>query len=209
MATARRRTSTGPRSRRRHTPYRVGLDLYHRIAELGLLGPRDKVVLLDGILVNKMTKGDPHISTVKLIVVGLGRVVPQEFHVSKEDPIALPGGPWGGDSEPEPDVLVLRGTIRDYNARKPGPADVPLIVEVADSSLYEDRRHITRFAWAGIPVCWLVNLRKRTIEVYTDPSGPGEDPRYATVRTLGEADPIPVVIDGRDCGSIPARDLLP
>jgi hypothetical protein len=187
----------------------MGLELYHQIAELGLLGPKDKVVLLDGILVNKMTKGDPHVSAVKLVVVALSRVVPEDFHVSKEDPIALPGGPWGGDSEPDPDVLVLRGTIRDYNARKPGPADVPLIVEVGDSSLHEDRRHITRFAWAGIPVCWLVNLRKRTIEVYTDPSGPGDDPRYATVRTLGEDDSVPVVLDAREFVPIAVRDLLP
>src|SRR5690606_37670266 len=69
---------------------------------------------------------------------------------------------------------VIRGTIRDDYARKPGPADMPLVIEVADASIDEDRRHITRFAWAGIPVARIVNLRKRTGEVHTDPNGPGD-----------------------------------
>src|SRR5260221_507998 len=82
--------------------YRIPLEVYHAIAEHGLLTPRDKVVLLDGLLVKKMTKGGPHYVATKLVWEVLHELVPDGWHVQKEDPIALPGGSKGRDSEPEP-----------------------------------------------------------------------------------------------------------
>ena len=71
-------------------------------------------------------------------------------------------------------MTVIRGTILDYPARKPGPADVALVVEVAESSLREDRKVLARYAWANIPVAWIVNLNDRAVEVYTGPTGPAD-----------------------------------
>ena len=184
--------------------YRLSLEQYHRMAETGILTKHDRIVLLDGVLVEKMTKGDPHIASVKLTYEALRGVVPADWHVCKEDPIALPAGSTGHDSEPEPDISVIRGTIRDYTARKAYPEDVALVVEVAESSLRADRAGLARYAWAGIPVVWIVNLVARVVEVYTEPTGPGADPRYRTARTFEGDATVPVVIDGREVGAVAA-----
>lgn len=186
--------------------YRIPLDVYDRIADIGLLGPGDKVELLDGLLVKKMTKGNPHIVATMLIMEALRDVVPAGFHVRKEDPVVLPVGPKGHASEPEPDLSVARGAIRDYLTHKPGPRDVALVVEVSESSLREDRGKLTRYAWVDIPVAWLVNLNDRTIEVHSDPAGAAG---YRAVATYTDGDEVPVIVDGREVGRIAVADLLP
>src|SRR5262249_58498297 len=108
--------------------YRLSLDRYHRMAELDILTPRDRVVLLDGLLVKKMTKGSPHATATRKLVKALEVVVPPGWLAIKEDPISIPGGPEGTDSEPEPDVAVVRGSIDDYADHHPGPGDVALVV---------------------------------------------------------------------------------
>jgi Uma2 family endonuclease len=189
--------------------YRIPLDVYDGMARLGLLTKHDKTVLLDGLLVQKMPKGAPHVTATKLAAKVLEGVVPSGWHVGKEDPIGLPTGPTGHGSEPEPDVAVVRGTIRDYAARHPGPADMALVVEVADSSLRDDRGSLVRYAWAEIPVAWLVNLANGTVEVYSNPTGPVAPALYQESKVYGSGDQIPVVVDGREVGQVTVRDLLP
>lgn len=189
--------------------YRMPLDTYERLAELGLLGPADRVALLDGLLVTKMGRNPPHVVSTHLVWQALGRVVPPGWFVKKEGPIGLPAGPAGRDSEPEPDLSVVRGAVRDYATRHPRPADMALVVEVADSSLREDRQALARYAWAEIPVAWVVNLNDRTVEVYTHPSGPTLPARYRTMTAYGAADAVPVTVDGRVVGHVAAREVLP
>jgi hypothetical protein len=189
--------------------YRMPLEVYHEVANLGLLGPRDKVELLDGLLVTKMGRNPPHVVSAHLTWQALAAVVPAGWFVFKGDPVALPAGPVGYASEPEPDVTVIRGAIRDYLSRKPRPEDVSLVVEVAESSLAEDRKALARYAWAKIPVAWVINLKDRVVEVFTRPSGPAEVPGYGETAFYRIGDEIPVVIDGREAGRVPARDVLP
>ena len=119
--------------------YPISLDVYHGMVKHGLLTKRDRIVLLDGLLVTKMTKGERHIAATYLLFDALRALNVPGWYVRKEDPIALPGGPSGRDSEPEPDLALVRGGIRDYVGRHcPGPSDVALVVEVADSSLRDD-----------------------------------------------------------------------
>ena len=186
--------------------YRMPLAVYDEVARIGLLGPGDKTELLDGLLVMKMTKGDPHTATTFLIVDALRGSLPDGWHVKNEAPIRLADGPSGHASEPEPDVTLIRGTIRDYVRRKPGPEDLALVVEVAESSLHEDRAKLARYAWQRVPVAWLVNLAARVVEVYTGPAAPA---RYQEVTTHGVGDTVPVVIDGREVGQVAVADLLP
>ncbi len=166
--------------------FRISLDTYNQMGEAGLLTPSDRVVLLDGILVKKMTKGPRHVfatyQTMKLLTDRL----PAGYHSKTEAPVELRHGPEG-DSAPEPDVTVLRGDATDYRDHHPVAADVLLVVEVADSSLRLDRRGLRRYAWFAIPTVWIINLRNGNVEVYTDPSGPTDDPSYATkaTRTIG------------------------
>jgi len=204
MATA---TITAPV---RGTPaelYRLPLDVYRRMGELGLLLPSDRVVLLDGLLVKKMPKGPRHstatIRTYKLLTA----LLPPCWTVRQEQPLELAGGPRG-DSAPEPDLAVVVGTDDDYQFRHPTGGDVRLVVQVADSSLAIDRKGLARFARVGIPWTWIVNLGNQTIEVYSEPSGDVAEPAYAKVEVKGVGEVVTITLDGTAVGPIRVEDLL-
>ncbi len=172
------------------------------MGELGLIDRSDRVELLDGLLVKKMTKGPRHVTaTHRAFKILLTRLL-GGWHPRVEAPVEIPQGP-DGDSSPEPDVVVVRGNDELYKLRHPGPLDVLLVIQVADSSLRIDRKGLRRFGWAGIPILWIVNLRDETVEVYTGPTGPAEDPGYAQKVTLGVDDLLVIPLDG-----IPALDGL-
>lgn len=189
--------------------YRFPLDVYHGMLEHGLLTEHDKVVLLDGLLVAKMTRGPRHSTSTRRVVKALERLPLEGWHIRKEEPILLPAGPGVRDSEPEPDAAVVRGDDDLYVTRHPGPADIALVVEVADNSLREDRAGLAVYARAGIPVAWLVNLKDRAVEVHTRPPGPARPASYGDTKVYGPDDHLPVVVDGREVGWIAVRDVLP
>jgi hypothetical protein len=115
---------------------------------------------------------------------------------------------------PKPDLTVLRGNYAEYATRLPVPADVALLVEVSDSTYHRDRGVKWRkYAAIGIPSYLIVRLRgpETTAEMYTSPTGQGNDARYAeVVRYRVRADEsIPIELDGSLPGEIPLRDLLP
>ena len=113
-------------------------------------------------------------------------------------------------SEPEPDVVVVRGTDDDYRDCHPGPADVPLVVEVSDGTLRRDQGFKKAiYAKAGIAVYWIVNLVDRRIEVYSEPFSAGDAADYRLRKDVAEADHVSLLIDGREVAKIAARDLLP
>jgi hypothetical protein len=184
--------------------YRLSVGQYMEMARVGILTEHDRLVLLRGWIVTKMTKHQPHVVAARLTSDALRSAVPPGWHVAKEDPIATL------DSVPEPDCTVLRGVTRDYLGRQPGPQDVGLVVEVADSSLRVDRTVMKAiYAEVAIPVYWIVNIPDRRLEVYTDPTGPGDSPDYRQRRDYGPDDNVPLVLDGREVGRIAVRDLLP
>ncbi len=187
--------------------FRISLDLYNRMGELGLLSPSDRVELLDGLLVNKMTKGPRHSFAVIAAQDLLKDRLPAGYHYRTETPVELRRGP-GGDSAPEPDLSVVRGTKHEYRDRNPVAADVLLFIEVADSSLADDRKGLRRCAWFGIPTTWIINLRAGTVEVYTGPSGPSNDPGYANkvTRTIGES--LDVTLDDRVVEGLAVAELF-
>jgi Uma2 family endonuclease len=130
----------------------------------------------------------------------LARIVPSGWHVTDQEPITT------ADSEPEPDVVVVRGSLRDYRERHPSPEDIALVVEVADATLQRDRTLKLRvYASAGMVAYWILNLPERQLEVYSDPSEQG-DYRGRVVYTESEA--APVVIEGQEVGRIAVGDVL-
>jgi Uma2 family endonuclease len=183
--------------------YRMSVDEYEAMVESGGLKSRSQFHLINGYLVAKMTQNPPHRVADELCGAELARVVPADrYHVAAAKPVRLPGK----DSEPEPDRCVVRGTIRDYENHHPGPDEIALIVEVADSSLADDRTLATKlYAPARIPVYWIVNLVERQVEVYTDPSPDG----YLTAEIFLEGQCVPVLIDGQQLGRISVSDILP
>src|SRR5688500_16701703 len=121
-----------------------------------------------------MTVGEHHIWCVKRLAK-LGRQLEAAgCHVQTQQPVTLP--PY---NEPEPDAAIVIGTEDDYLGRKPGAADVTCVVEVADSSLKYDRTvKLAIYADSGIGVYFIINLRDRVVERYSEPQ-PGTG-AYAT-----------------------------
>src|SRR6266498_4470063 len=156
-----------------HSLRRFSVDEYHRMIEIGILDETDRVELLDGYVVLKMPRNPPHDGTIDLVHEALASRLPGGWYARIQEAITL------SESEPEPDLAVVRGTRRSYLTQHPGPADVGLLVEVADSSLDRDRNDKGPiYAQAGIPCYWIVNLVDRRIEVFTAPSGPTAGPGY-------------------------------
>src|SRR5438128_2201088 len=113
--------------------WRLSVAQYHEMIQAGILTADDPVELLEGWLVYKMPKNPPHRISVRLTQRALEAVVPAGWYVDAQEPITL------ADSEPEPDVMIVRGDTRQYRNRHPGAADVALVVEVADTTLERDR----------------------------------------------------------------------
>ena len=189
--------------------YRIPLDVYEGIARFGLLTRRDKVVFLDGILVKTMTKNERHTAATFLVYEAIRGQTPRGWHVRTEAPLTLPSGPSGFPSVPEPDVSLVRGSIRDYLVRHPLAGDCALVVEVTDSTLRKDRKALARYAWVNIPVVWIVNLNDRVVEEYSGPTGPTTPAAYTKTETYGPDDHVPVLVDGREAGRVAVVDLLP
>lgn len=186
--------------------YRLTLAQYRSMAEAGILGEHDRVVLLEGLLVNKMTKHQPHILATGLVQDCLGRAVPAGWFVEMQDPITIAES----QSAPEPDAKIVRGRRRDFRDRRVTPGDVAVVVKVADSSVQEDQTTMKAiYAAASIPFFWLANLPANRVEVYADPTGPDPTPDYRRRTDLGPDDTIPLILDGQEVARIAVRDLLP
>jgi Uma2 family endonuclease len=162
------------------------------------------VELLGGILVDKMVKHPPHNLAVGSLA-SLFRGILVGWLVNEEKPFDL-----NGRSRPEPDVAVINGRLRDYGRRNPTAAEIVIICEIADSSYAKDRGLKWRmYAAARIPEYWIVNLPRRQVEVYTDPTGRGKNAEYRTMKIAAENDEISVVLGGRELGRIKVCDVLP
>lgn len=183
--------------------FRITVEQYEAMVDSGTLSSKDRVHLINGYLVVKRTQKPPHVTADGLLGAELARIVPSDrYYVRAASPIRLPER----DSEPEPDRVVVRGTIRDYEGQHPGPADIVLVAEVADSSLADDRKLAAEvYGPAGLPVYWIVNPVHRQVEVYTDPGPAG----YRSRIVYSEGQSVPVVIDGQPLGQIAVAEILP
>ncbi|HEX7446699.1 MAG TPA: Uma2 family endonuclease [Pirellulales bacterium] len=183
---------------------RFSVARYQKMIETGVLTPDDKVELLENYVVLKMPRKPPHDGTIDLLMAAIGLRLPAGWLPRVQQAIVF------ADSQPEPDFAIVRGTARSYLARHPAPADVGLLVEVADSSLLRDQRDKARiYARGGIACYWIVNLPDRQIEVYTQPSGPSDSPDYASIQFYAAGDRLSLVLDGLAVGTVAVQDLLP
>jgi Uma2 family endonuclease len=182
---------------------RLTVEQYHDMARQGIFSDDEGVELLEGLLVRKMTVSPAHRRATYRLQNALRKWVPDSHYVESPSSVTLAA------SEPEPDAIVVRGSVDDYADRHPGPGDVALIVEVSDSSLRRDRRFKKAiYAKAAIPVYWIVNLIDRQIEVYSQPTGPADQPDFGDHRDYPETREVPLVIDGREIARIPVRELI-
>ena len=184
--------------------FRLSVEQYHQMTAAGILSEDDPVELLEGWLVTKMHKTPTHSMATQQTRDALAGVLPANWFVNDQEPITIL------NSELEPDVTVVRGERRQYRQRHPGLAEIALVVEVSDDSLQRDRTIKQRlYAAAGIRVYWIVNLRDRRIEVYTEPCSESGEPEYRQHRDYLPGQPVPVVVAGQQVGEVNPQDLLP
>jgi Uma2 family endonuclease len=183
---------------------RFSVARYQKMIEVGILTPDDKVELLENYVVLKMPRNPPHDGTIQIDTEALAPLIPAGWRLRVQLTVVVP------DSQPEPDFAIVRGDARTYLTRHPGPADVGLLIEVADSSLLRDQRDKARiYARANIPHYWIVNLVDHQVEVYAQPSGPTTAPTYGSVQNYGSGNRVPLVLDGAAVGTVAVSDLLP
>ena len=154
---------------------------YRRLGDLGIIREDEPVELIGGQLVVAEPKNTPHAAAVALVADALRLAFGTGWLIRQQDPIAIEP-----DSEPEPDLSVVRGHPRDYLADH--PARPVLVVEVAESSLRFDRRDKgSLYAKAGLSDYWILNLRDRRLEVYRHPAADDAAPfgwRYLDVKAF-------------------------
>jgi Uma2 family endonuclease len=144
------------------TAHRFTVDEYYKMAETGVIKPDARVELLDGQIIDMAPIGPFHGGTVKTLNQLFARAAKGRFLISIQDPVRL-----SEHSEPQPDLMLLKPSIDNYTTRHPGPEDVFLLIEVADTTLQFDRgEKIPAYGAAGISEVWLVNLPEQKIEVY-------------------------------------------
>jgi Uma2 family endonuclease len=170
---------------------------YERLAEDGYFQPGERVELIDGVIYEMTPQNSLHAAGIRAGERALQPVFSEGFDVRSQLPLAL-----GADSEPEPDVAVVPGTWEDYIDSHPTSA--VLVFEVADSSLFHDRkRKASLYARAGIQEYWLLNLVKRCLQVYRNP----KDGTYTTRFVLRAGDTVSPL--ARPEASIPVAKLIP
>ncbi len=164
--------------------WRFTVDEYHKMGAAGILGEDDRVELVDGKIVQMSPINISHAVCVDRLNKLLNRILPEEFTMRVQSPIFL-----DDINEPQPDVAVLRPGDYLNMAQHPGPADILLIIEVADSTVSSDRRQkMPRYARAGIPEAWIVNIPKGVVEVYSNPV----DGKYESMQRVGRSGSITV-----------------
>jgi Uma2 family endonuclease len=152
----------------------MSVDEYHRAGESGLLS--DDIELLRGILITKIPKTPLDEFVIGKLIQMLRALLSSEFTIREDSPLTL------RESEPEPDISVVKGKWEDWLQAHPSTAS--LVIEVAVTSRVIDESKAEIYAEAGIPEYWLVRPEKREVDIFLEPAGD----RYQTKHTLRERD---------------------
>ncbi len=147
----------------------ITVDAFHRMGETGILGPADRVELIDGEIIDMPPIGALHAAIVDLLARHFARRAGESVLVRCQNPLRL-----DDVSEPEPDIVILRPRADFYTTAHPGPADARLVIEVADTSLaYDLGVKVPLYARHGIPEVWVIDAATRRTRVFRQPAGTG------------------------------------
>ncbi len=151
---------------RRH---RYTVDDYERMGAAGILGEDDRVELVEGEIIDMPPIGSPHGGSVNRIAQKLTLAVGDGAVVAVQNPVRL-----DDFSEPQPDIALLKPREDFYAGRHPGPEDVLMLLEVAETSVRYDRdKKLPLYARAGIPEVWLVDLPGKALYICRSPGREG------------------------------------
>jgi Uma2 family endonuclease len=148
------------------SPHRFTVHDFHRMAQAGIFSEDDRVELLDGEIIEMTPIGSRHAACVGHLNQILSLRLGTTAVVWVQNPIRL-----DDRSEPQPDVVLLKPRPDFYAQAHPGPDDVLLLIEVADTTLEMDREvKLPLYAKAGIREVWIVDLTGGTVQAYRHPS---------------------------------------
>ncbi|NJK77448.1 MAG: Uma2 family endonuclease [Richelia sp. CSU_2_1] len=140
---------------------------YRRMTETGILDPDERVELIDGQIISMSAKNPPHAATNLCAANYLRNLLLGLALIRIQDPVTL-----SAISEPEPDIAVVQIEPRFYQDFHPAPANIFLLVEVADTTLERDRnRKASAYARAGIADYWILDVNARQVYVFREPAG--------------------------------------
>ena len=181
----------------------ISVKMFHEMIDAGILTTEDRCELIEGELKRKDTMNPPHRSAFNVLIRWLFRNLPEEWTADGQCPVTF------SESEPQPDIAVVRADPLEYRDRHPGPADIGLLIEVADSSLEYDRLvKLPLYARVGVPCYWIVNLPERQIEVCTQPTATGKKAKYARRKVYKAGDEVPVILDGAEVARLKVNLLF-
>lgn len=176
--------------------YKFTVDDYHRMVDSGILTEDSRVELIDGHILDMGPIGSRHAQCVNRLIKALVLAAGDDAIVTVQNPVRL-----SDLSEPQPDLMLLRQ--RDYSDQLPGPDDVLLLVEVADTTLAYDRTtKLNLYARAGVREVWIVDLTHLVVFRYLEPTSAGyrvsqQSDRGATI-TSSVTDTLRIEISGND-----------
>lgn len=140
----------------------VDVEEYHKMAEVGILKPTDKVELIHGEIIEMSPVGSKHASMVNRLVRIFNEILKGNATISSQNPIRL-----GFNDEPEPDISILKYRSDDYSESHPEANDVLALIEVSDTTYeYDKKIKANLYAKNSIPVLWIIDLNRTRIEVY-------------------------------------------
>jgi Uma2 family endonuclease len=179
-------------------PHRFSVEEYERFGEAGIFNEKSRVELLDGEIIDMAPIGKFHAMIVRELIGQMSRHFGDVGIVDSQNPIVL-----DDFSEPQPDILLLRPELRKA-ARLPNPADVILLIEVAETTyLYDSVQKLRAYARSGVAEYWIVNIGDSCVEVYREPQGEAYTQQFR--RVAGET-LAPAAFPDR---AIAVADILP
>lgn len=180
--------------------HRLTVADYHRMGQAGVLAPGARTELIEGAITDMPPIGSTHAGALKRLVAAFSGVLRGRAVLSVQDPVVL-----GDLSEPQPDLALLRPREDFYAGRHPGPEDILLLVEVADTTAAFDRHtKLPLYARHGIPEAWLVDLPAGVLEIHREPGEEG----YTRVERLGPDDLPAVPVPGIPDATVDLAGLL-
>ncbi|MFN6480329.1 Uma2 family endonuclease [Nostoc sp. DedQUE07] len=158
------------------------VEQYQKMIESGILTEDDRVELIRGEIIEMSPIGTKHAACVNRLINLLVQLLGKRVIVAAQNPVAL-----NDNSQPQPDVALLK--LRDdfYATAHPQPQDIFLLIEVADSTIEYDREEkIPLYTQANIIEVWLVDINEEIMEVYQQPTAAGYQlmQKFASSQTL-------------------------
>ena len=180
--------SNAPRDR-----YRFSVEEYHQMIRTGLFDREDRLELLEGELIMMPPIGPEHAANSDCLRERIEERLPGTLAVRVALPITIPP-----DSEPEPDLCVVRRREDYYRSAHPEAKDVLLVIEIsASSASFDAKEKALIYGRAGIPEYWMLDIPGKVLRIFTDPSPEG----YRNQRTAWPGETV-------HCASIPQLEIL-